>query len=556
MIGRSVELDEPLGLHRARPDELVELDRFPCLAFPPPPRPPELDPDSPLFGRSANEVRCLKHWVLSNYIAFCRVFFRSRDGARFIVNRHHDLIAAALDRVFRGESSRLIINIPPGYTKTEMVVILAIARGLAQNPRSKFLLLSNSEDLALENSLKARDTIQGELYQALFPMTLRADSKAKGRWYNEHGGGVQAAPAGGQVIGFRAGRMEPGFSGAILIDDPLKPDDARSDAKRNRINVRYNTTIASRLAHEKVPIILVMQRIDDDDLSAYLLGGGSGEHWDHLEIPAEVPVERGPYPEEFSHGKQIAYALASGPLWPYKHDQPTIDELKTNPRTAGTFSAQYQQRPAPPGGSIFRDPWWRYFDRVDLVRSIIYFEGGETRIQYKAIFADTAQKLKESNDWSVFELWAKGEDGRIYLLDLVRGRFEAPDLRREFLVFCEKHDYKQGVIATGVRERLVEDKSSGTGLIQDINREKGRDYITGIPRDTDKVSRARSGAPSIAAGLVVLPRIAPWLADYRVEFAKFSATMSHKFDDQVDPTLDAIHKMIIGDEFLGYASMV
>jgi predicted phage terminase large subunit-like protein len=460
-----------------------------------------------------------------------------------------------MEKVFEGEITRGIINIPPGYTKTEMVVILTMARGLAVNPRAKFLHLSYADDLALENSLRARDTVQTEEFQALFPMKLRPDSKAKGRWYNEEGGGIQAAPAGGQVTGFRAGRMEPGFTGILLIDDPVKPDDAFSDTKRAKINDRFNTTIASRLARQDVPIVLIMQRIHDDDLTGFLLEGGSGEIWDHLEIPVEVDEAR-EYPEEYSHGRQYKHNLSPGPLWIAKHTRENIEVLRTNPKTSFTFSAQYDQRPAPPGGSIFRTSWFQYFDGVDLDTSEITDGKKRIKILYKMIFADTAQKTKESNDFSVFQQWVKGEDERIYLIDQERDRLEAPDLRKRFKSFCELGEFEHGRNQMGVRNRFVEDKSSGTGLIQDINREKGRDYIEGIPRDKDKVSRARSGAPHIQAGNVVLPRSAIWLPEYLAEFQKFSATMSHKFDDQIDATLDAIHKMLIEDDFFGYSRII
>lgn len=460
-----------------------------------------------------------------------------------------------MSKVFAGEITRGIINIPPGYTKTEMVVILAMAYGLALNPRAKFFHMSYADDLALENSLKCQDTIKTEEFQALFPMTLRPDAKAKGRWYNDQGGGVQAAPAGGQVTGFRAGRMEPGFTGALFIDDPVKPDDAHSDTRRKKINDRYTETIASRIAHQEIPIILIMQRIHDDDLSAFLLEGGSGEIWDHLEIAVDVD-ERREYPEEYSHGRPFEHGLSPGPLWEAKHSAKHIEVLRANPKTSFTFSAQYDQRPAPPGGSIFRSSWFRYYDRYDPITSTIIDGKTEIKILYKMIFADTAQKLKETNDFSVFQTWAKGADGRIYCLDQERERLEAPDLRKNFRAFCERFEFEQGRNQMGARNRFVEDKSSGTGLIQDINREKGNDYIEGIPRDADKVSRARSGSPHVKEGNVVLPRSAPWLSEYLNEFQKFSATMSHKFDDQIDSTLDAIHKMLIEDDFFGYYDIV
>jgi predicted phage terminase large subunit-like protein len=175
---------------------------------------------------------------------------------------------------------------------------------------------------------------------------------------------------------------------------------------------------------------------------------------------------------------------------------------------------------------------------------------------YKTIFADTAQKVKEIHDYSVFQCWGKGLDGNIYLLDQMRGKWEAPDLQTNFMQFCERHDFVMGKVAMGVRARRVEDKVSGTGLIQAVNKIKGMDWVTGIQRDKDKVSRAMSGAPSIAQGKVFLPANAPWLGEYLAEFSKFTPQMSHKHDDQIDPTLDAVHEMLITDQFIGYADIL
>ena len=116
-----------------------------------------------------------------------------------------------------------------------------------------------------------------------------------------------AAPAGGQITGFRAGRMEEGFTGAFVIDDPVKPDDAYSEVKRSTINNRFNNTMRSRLAIETVPMIVIMQRIHEEDLSGFLLKGGSGDKWHHLSIPAHLDSEllEKPYSEDYTHGIPI-----------------------------------------------------------------------------------------------------------------------------------------------------------------------------------------------------------------------------------------------------------
>lgn len=256
---------------------------------------------------SYNELRMLKYMLENDGIQFMRYFFKHREGTKMLRNWHHYVIEYVLQAVYDGKINRLIVNIAPGYSKTEQVVLNFIARGLALNPRSKYIHASYSGDLAQENSSKIREMVGSEEFQELWPMDIRVDSKGKKRWFTELGGGMMAAPAGGQITGFRAGRMESGFTGAFVIDDPVKPDDAYSAVKRNAINNRFNNTMRSRLAVEEVPMVVIMQRIHEDDLSGYLLKGGSGDKWHHLVIPTLLSDEaiNTPYSDDYTHGKPI-----------------------------------------------------------------------------------------------------------------------------------------------------------------------------------------------------------------------------------------------------------
>lgn len=268
---------------------------------------------------SYNEKRMLKYMLEQDGMQFMRYFFKLREGNKMLRNWHHYVIEYVLQAVIEGKINRLIINIAPGYSKTEQAVINFISRGLAINPRSKYIHASYSGDLAHENSSKIKETIESPEYQELWPMDIRVDTKGKKRWFTELGGGMMAAPAGGQITGFRAGRMQEGFTGAFVIDDPVKPDDAYSDAKRTAINNRFNNTMRSRLAVESVPMIVIMQRIHEDDLSGFLLKGGSGDTWHHLKIPTLLNEEtlNKEYNKDYTHGKmleinKILRALHSG----------------------------------------------------------------------------------------------------------------------------------------------------------------------------------------------------------------------------------------------------
>lgn len=275
---------------------------------------------------------------------FSRYFFKQRTGGKMIVERHHKAIQQTLDRVIDGEIKRLIVNVPPGYTKTELATINMIGRGLALNNRARFMHLSYSHNLALLNSSTARGMIKSTAYQSMWPMGLRDDADSKAMWWNEFGGGVYASSAAGQVTGFRAGHMESGWQGALIIDDPVKPDDAYSETVRNDVNNRFNETIKSRLAIEDTPIIVIMQRIHYHDLSGYLLRGGSGEMWHHLCLPVIIDNSisyREQYPEN-THAIQIEHGLPDGWLWPFKHNESHRVALFSHRRTA---EAQYMQSP-------------------------------------------------------------------------------------------------------------------------------------------------------------------------------------------------------------------
>lgn len=260
-----------------------------------------------VFAWTDNERRMLKYMLEHDGIQFMRYFFKAREGDRMIRNWHHYVIEYVLQAVFDLLVTRLIINIAPGYSKTEQAVVNFIARGLARNARSKFIHASYSSDLAQQNSQKIKDTVQLPEFQELWPMQARTDSKSKKRWYTEQGGGMMTASTHGQITGFRAGRMETGFSGAFILDDPVKPDDAHHLKKRKAVNDNFTNTMRSRLALETVPMIVIMQRIHDDDLTGHLLRGGSGDTWHHLAIPALLTDEllTKPYNDDYTHGIRI-----------------------------------------------------------------------------------------------------------------------------------------------------------------------------------------------------------------------------------------------------------
>ena len=482
------------------------------------------------------DKRILKYVLPKKGLMFSRYFFKKREARKFMVNAHHHIVADTLQKVLDLKIKRLIINIPPGYTKTEEAVINFIARGLSINPQALFMHLSYSDDLALWNSTLVRDMVKSPEYQELFPMPIRNDVSSKKKWYTEQGGGLYATAAGGQVTGFRAGRMETDkFTGALIIDDPIKPDDAYKEPVRNRINNRFMNTFKSRLALESdTPIILIMQRVHEEDPSGFLLTGGTGEKWHHLMLPVDIPEGdvKDWYPTEYTHGIPIEYNLPPGALWKMKHTQEDIETMeKADPYT---YASQYDQKPSPKGGAIFKDEFWKYFSIEAIPKDIIL----------KRIYCDTAQEKGQHNDYTVFQCWGFSRSKGIFLIDLFREKLESPELEKALVAFYNKHKYQNKVNLIGVQQVKVEKKSSGSGLIQAIKK-KYNMPISGLERNRDKVSRAMDTVPQIASGNVWIPEDAEFTNDFVSECRKFTPLMTHKNDDQIDPMMDAIQDMLI-----------
>lgn len=254
---------------------------------------------------TTNERRALRYMLENDSMLFFRYFFAQREGVKATISWHHYVLVYALDLVLKGHVNRLIVNVPPGYTKTEIAVLNFIMKGLTINKRSRFIHTTYGNDLALENSSKIKDGILSDEYQELWPCRVRVDTKSKKRWFTEDGGGMMAAAAGGQILGFRAGRMEEGFTGGLVCDDPIKPSDANSRIQRQKINDGFNQNQRSRLAVESNPIIVIHQRLDNDDLSGYLLRGGSGDVWFHVELPADITYLQSKYPKDYTHGIRL-----------------------------------------------------------------------------------------------------------------------------------------------------------------------------------------------------------------------------------------------------------
>lgn len=404
----------------------------------------------------------------------------------------------------------LYIGMPPRFGKTQIVKYF-VAWSYAVNPACNYILTSYGAELVADSSKYIRELVSSELYQVLFP-GVRVDnaSSAADLWRVKGGGGFRAATLDGVVTGFGAGTAAEGYGGALIIDDFLKATEARSKANKEAVVAAYTGALKSRRNSPQTPIIVIAQRLATDDLIGYI-EENERPQWDFLLLKG--------YDEEKGRS-----------AWEERITTAELERLKA--QAPGVFAAQYQQSPIVAGGDVFKTEWWQFYDPADsgYIYSRVY------------ICADTAMKTGQQNDYTVLGCFGLLRNGEIHLLDMVRGKFEAPDLERVFVEFYEKHRKVARPGLPRVSAVYVEDKASGIGLIQSVRR-KGVPVIP-LKATRDKYTRALEAVPTIAAGLLKLPegKGNPVSAAVIGECEAFRQDMSHVHDDIVDMICYGVEK--------------
>jgi predicted phage terminase large subunit-like protein len=406
-----------------------------------------------------------------------RYLFKKSQNRKFIIGDHHEQICKVLECVLRCELVRVMINIAPRYGKTELAVKNFVAHALALNASASFIHLSYSDDLALDNSEAIRDMVESEAYQQMFPhVQIKQDSDAKKKWYTTEGGGVYARAAGGQVTGFGAGKVDEeekvnplgigkyddrkdeeeflaeldvmlsdleiksGFNGALIIDDPIKPDDADSETIRERINNRFDSTIRNRVNSRNTPIIIIMQRLHENDLCGYLMANESYTY-DLEEAKADktkwyvlsIPVIQN-YGEENEHA-----------LWPFKH---TLEELKEmEEKRPIVFGRQYMMNPQPKEGYLY----------------------GEFKTYTPGFLPYTSKKLKKAH----VDTADTGED---YLCSIAYDEIDTGMYVTDVIYTQEKMEVTEIKVAKQlareeVERGLFESNNGGRGFARNVERE-------------------------------------------------------------------------------------
>ncbi|OTG87222.1 phage terminase large subunit [Acinetobacter sp. ANC 3832] len=431
---------------------------------------------------------------------FSRYMFKERRKFKWLANWHHRVVCDALMKVFSGETKRLIINIPPRYSKTELAVINFMAWCFGKVPDSEFIHVSYSATLAANNAFQTRNLVQEDSYKKVFPdLKLRDDSKAKDDWRTADGGVCYSQGTGGTITGFGAGKLRDGFGGAIIIDDPHKASEARSDTIRKNVIEWFQNTLESRTNSPNTPIIVIMQRLHEEDLAGWLLDGGNGEVWEHLELSAIQPDGTA--------------------LWPAKH---TIEVLNRMELAAPyVFSGQYRQRPSPPAGGFFKP------DNIEIVDAI------PAEILKEVRAWDLASSENEG-DWTAGPRMLKAKDNIIYIVDMVRGQW-GPDGVERNIKQTAQMDGRKVVI------KLPQDPGqAGKAQAKNFITMLSGFSVTAEVVSGDKITRAEPFAAQVNVGNVKMLR-GDWNKALIDELRNFP---NAKHDDQVDGCSDGFNELL------------
>jgi len=429
-----------------------------------------------------------------------RCFHDLNPQTRLAMNWHLRVIAAKLTAVREGKIRRLIINLPPRHLKSLLASIAFPAWCLGHDPSAQFLSVSYAQDLADKLARDCRAIMMSPWYRQIFPTRLAPHRHAVQEFITTRQGYRLATSTGGVLTGRGAD--------IILIDDPLKPEEALSEAQRQAANEWYDHTLYSRLNDKRYgAIVMVMQRLHEDDLVGHVLGQ---EQWEVVRFPAIAETDEEHQIETIWEARCFTRRQGE-PLHPDREPLDTLDRIR---RTIGeyNFAGQYQQSPAPLGGGLVKAEWFKRYrenERPERFDRIVQSW-------------DTANKATELSDFSVCTTWGvKGKD--LFLLAVFRRRLEYPALKRAV---------REQLSLFGANEVLIEDKASGTQLIQELIAD-GCHGVTRYQPTTDKIMRLNSQTGVIENGFVHIPETAPWLAEYLHEMTVFP---KGKHDDQVDST--------------------
>jgi predicted phage terminase large subunit-like protein len=446
-----------------------------------------------------SECAALLHDDFASFAAY--YFHELNPRARFAMNWHVEVMAGKLAAVREGRIRRLMICVPPRHLKSHLAWVSFPVWCPGHDPSAQLVCVSYAQDLADKLSRDCRRIVTADRYQKVFPATRLSPTRQAVPEFETTAQGFRIATSVGGVLTGRGADI-------IIIDDPLKPEEALSQAQRQAANEWYDHTLYSRL-NDKLSgaIVLVMHRLHEDDLAGHVM---AQEDWDLVRLPA-LAEEDELHRVETVFGCQVFGRKAGEALYPEREPREMLAQLR---RTLGeyNFAGQYQQAPSPQGGGMVKAAWFRNYPANELPEKF------DQIVQSW----DTANKASELSDFSVCTSWGiKGKN--LYLLHVLRKRMEYPELKRAVREQCEA--FAADVV-------LIEDKASGTQLIQELAAD-GMHAVTRYQPQSDKIMRMHAQTAMIENGFVYLPKEAAWLAEYLHELTVFP---KGKHDDQVDST--------------------
>lgn len=499
--------------------------------------------------------------LMTSFREFSNWAFHIQMGFRFQEQDFHAVIFETGQKVVDGEIDRLIVTIPPRHSKTQTMAISLPLYSFCFNETSHNIITSYAEDVVLESSGYIRTVMLDPLFQRIFPkVRIDPNKRSLERWGTTKQGVMHAVPTGGKMTGKGAGLLAAKYSGCFVVDDVIKPKDAYSDTVREEINDRFDNTFMSRLANDgeitdehgkpvkcpRTPMVIIMQRVHDQDLVGYLLRGGSSDQYHYLNIPAIVERDTGSAEwfdklikkQAYTHAIPIIYDLKrdadESALWPSRKSLDSLRAMrKANPYT---YFSQYAGDPIAQGHGLVKEEYWREYDPDTFDYS---------KIQKSFITADTASTAEEYSDYSVLKHWGVTRGTRdLVCLDIMLGKFETPELKEAIQKFwdrCNVFDYeKPGCIPQCV---YMEDKSAGQFLNQQFLRE-GNIRCVAVPRDKsggNKITRFMNTLPYFSTGRILFPAGHEHLDHVKREILGFTSQGSGTgHDDCVDNVSDAV----------------
>ena len=457
-----------------------------------------------------------------SFLNFTRIWFELIQGDRLLVNWHHRLMASKIDDLLAGRlvPRNLIINIPPGGTKTEFFSIHfpAYVNALVQEKRLKRfrnLNISFADTLVKRNSRRTRDIIASREYQEFWPCSFGVNQAEEWEIKDERGrsiGQTVSRSSNGQITGGRGGYYGPEFSGMVMLDDYNKPVDMLSESRRKSANTLLVNTIRSRRGDKSkehpTPFVSIQQRLHTDDATGFMLAGGMGVPFHHVAIPAMIDEKYIQSLDEpwrslcWETVKDTDSVVVGGvrywSYWPQMEDVNDLLQLWEKDRY--TFLSQYQQNPMALTGGIIDTSWFRTYTTLP-------------KLTHRAVYVDTnSGKVEDWLDYTVFTLAGMGVDGNLYIIDVVRGRWDPEDLLKKAEEVWEKWRLSGSMRVMPLRHMAIEEKQAGQGLITTL---KKRSQTPGqlaipvreIPRGTgqNKLVRCLNVIPQIKTGKVFVP---------------------------------------------------